>query len=185
LDPSPAGTVRFAPTGVIHVGSPIGTGSTAPPATLTGPARARRMPLLGGVAILVLVLVVGLAWMLTRSGGPGVAAADLPPSGTVWFGSSFDPETFILAGRTSSVRLGLPIALVGHLSRPSRDETLGFAIGLAGVQLSAPGERVSSGHDLVGVSVPGVDIFAAGTMTVRVIDESGTTLSWGSITVVP
>lgn len=183
-DRSAAATVRFAPTGVIHVGSPIGTGSTAP-TTLNGPTRARRTPLLAGVAIVVLVLMVGLAWMLTRSGGPAVPAADIPPSGTAWFGSSFDPQTFVLAGRTSSVRLGQPIALVGHLSRPSRDETLGFAIGLAGVQLSGPDQRVSAGHDLTGGSIPGVDIFAAGTMTVRVIDASGTTLAWGSITVLP
>lgn len=176
--------LRFAPTGAIHIGSASGTGSTSP-ATLSGPTRARRTPLVAGFAIVAVVLVIGLASMLTRSGGPAVAAADLPPSGTAWFGSSFDPQTFVLAGRTSSVRLGQPIAVVGHLSRPSRDETLGFAVGLAGVQLSEPGEHVSGGHDLIGVSIPGVDIFAAGTMTVRVIDASGTTLAWGSITVSP
>lgn len=187
--PAAAPTIRYRPSGAIAAGPQAGT--AVPPAAVaaaaasTAPPSTRRTPLLVGGAALVLAIVVGLGWIVTRSGQGIVAAADLPPSGTAWFGASFDPQTFVLSGRTSTVRLGQPIAVVGHLTRPSRDETLGFAIDLAGVQLSEPGERVSAGHDLVGVSIPGVEVFEAGTLTVRIIDASGTTLAWGAITVSP
>jgi hypothetical protein len=45
------------------------------------------------------------------------AAANMPPAGTIWFGSSFDPSTLEIRARTATIDAGTAFSAVAHLTR--------------------------------------------------------------------
>ena len=89
--------------------------------------------------VLGLVVVVPLMFMAaSRSPGPAFA----PPVGQIWFGSSYSEETFELADRLASVRVGDDIAFAVHLPRPK-----------------AAGDRLTATRDGVLVADEALDAF--------------------------
>ncbi len=98
-----------------------GVAAQAPTPTVSPGATAAASPsrLVSVVVVLVVIAVVVAALIGTGviklGAGPSGAAA--PPAGTIWFGSSFDPSTFAISGKTTSVSAGTTVAYVGHLTR--------------------------------------------------------------------
>lgn len=133
------------------------------------------------LAALWITLLAGCQATSTPATQSGPAAADLPPAGSVWFGSSFDPATFVVHGRTTTVPAGQPVAVVAHLShsidmsaanlRISLDGTnyLNQALGLAGegdvygMTFSPP----AAGHYLVEVADVGGNVVASSSFDAR------------------
>ena len=74
------------------------------------------------VAVIVVVaLVLDASGVLTgrrTSGGP--SAADLPPAGSIWFGSTFDPTTFVIRGRTTTAGTDAPFSFVARLTHSAK-----------------------------------------------------------------
>jgi hypothetical protein len=116
---------------------------------------------------------------------PEPEAAMHPPAGSVWFGSSFDPGTFQMEGRSEEVAAGRPVGCVGRLetsipaaairvlvSKP--DGSLLFA---APVQPLAPGSNVAA-VVLRGLNQPGQYVVTFAT-------DEGEALAEGLIRVTP
>lgn len=66
-------------------------------------------------------IMQNVAEELGQQGGSETArpaeSEDIPPAGQVWFGSTFDPESFAIRNRTTSVGAQESFALVAHLTR--------------------------------------------------------------------
>jgi hypothetical protein len=63
------------------------------------------------VAALVIVAVLGGGYYFLKGG-----SANIPPPGTIWFGESFDPESYAVRGRLSSVGADDEFVMVGRLT---------------------------------------------------------------------
>jgi hypothetical protein len=72
--------------------------------------------------VVLVVLVTGAATLSGFSGqGPVIGslitdASDVPATGQVWFGTAFDPRTFLITDRTTTVKPGTTLAAVAHLT---------------------------------------------------------------------
>jgi hypothetical protein len=105
-------------------GVPAPTPAGQPVAAPLQPAKAKRGLGTGGKVLLGLIVIVAIAGIveLLKNGslatGPspasGAVLPDVPPVGQVWFGSSFDPDTFAIRGRTTTVAASAPFSMVGH-----------------------------------------------------------------------
>jgi hypothetical protein len=81
-----------------------GTGAITPARPRVMDERLRGLLILVGIVVILLV-VLNLGGVLkpsTGTGGGGPSAANLPPAGTIWFGSSFDPQTFAISSRLTT-----------------------------------------------------------------------------------
>ncbi len=67
------------------------------------------------LAALLIVAVVG-AGAYVGTGGQLFPSA--PPEGAIWFGTSFDPDSYEVAGRLTSVGPEEAFVMVGRLPRP-------------------------------------------------------------------
>lgn len=103
----------------------------------------------------------------------------------MWFGSSFDLSTFALTGRTTTIKLGSPVAFVAHLSRKSTGEVVGLELNIGGVAATWPGGQPAAGSDVMGEVLPAAEIFQPGPLVVRVVDAGGNTLASGTVTISP
>ncbi|HVA86554.1 MAG TPA: hypothetical protein VNF73_09595 [Candidatus Saccharimonadales bacterium] len=140
------------------------------------------------VAIGVLVVIAVVAAILLSSSlrnGNVVAPAAAPPTGSIWFGSSFDPSTLVLTGRSNSIPLGQAVAFVAHLSRASIGESLALDLDIGGMAATWPGGQVAAGDDVVGIVLPAAEIYQAGTLAVTVVDVGGNPLAHGQVTITP
>ena len=88
-----------------------------PPSDAPAPARAIRLA--GGkarwLAALVIIAVVGVGAYVETG---GQLFPNVPPEGAIWFGTSFDPDSFDLRGRLTSVGPDEEFVMVGRLPRP-------------------------------------------------------------------
>jgi hypothetical protein len=66
-------------------------------------------------AALAIIAVLGVGYYVETGGH---LFANVPPEGTIWFGTSFDPESFDLRGRLTSVGPDEEFVMVGRLPRP-------------------------------------------------------------------
>jgi hypothetical protein len=88
-----------------------------PPSDAPAPGRAIRFPgsTARWVAALVIIVVVGVGSYVETGGH---LFPNVPPEGTIWFGTSFDPDSFDLRGRLTSVGPDEEFVMVGRLPRP-------------------------------------------------------------------
>jgi len=66
----------------------------------------------GGLRLLAAVVIV-----YVMTGGLLPSAPNIPPAGTIWFGTSFDQDTFDVHGRLASVGADDTFFMVGQLTR--------------------------------------------------------------------
>jgi hypothetical protein len=111
-----------------------------------------------------------------------VPAANVPPAGSIWFGSAFDVKTFALTGQASSFTAGQPVAMVAHLSRKSTGESMTIQISGSGYNGPMGGGSLGSGNDVMGQVLPGLAFPVAATSTVTVVDAGGNILASGTLT---
>jgi len=154
----------------------------APPPPIVQPTTSRKTLSMQGwpvrsVGLIVLVgLAISVGLLLWRNGG----SSNVPPAGSVWFGSSFDAKSFEIRDRADSFTSGAPVALVAHLS-----ETVpaGYAATIDIDGRSTPTTVApSAGMDFYGVVIPSA-FLTPGIHHVRVFDIGGNELASGSLTV--
>lgn len=126
------------------------------------------------------LLVFALVLVLTGCGGV-VDSADVPPSGTIWFGQSFNPSTFAMAGRTTSVSRGAPVSMVGNLGRSMKISDLQIRTSFDGSVVGSQAAAGSGEGEIVGFTLG--PLLAAGSWTYEIIDVGGNVLALGTITV--
>ncbi len=141
--------------------------------------------ILSGVLVVGLVGVGALLVRLgtvpsTSTGAPGVTVSDLPPTGQVWFGATFDSTSFALAERSAHARVGSTIAAVAHLSRVVGSSGAHVLVDLNGTTMADnPLNLEGVGPaDVVGWTFA---LPVAGTYRVTVADDRGTTLATGTV----
>lgn len=152
----------------------------AAPVAVATPKRRNtlRWILLGLVAIGLLYL----SGQLVVPGLPkmGVASANVPPVGEIWFGSSFDASTFELRSKTSSGSVGQTFALVAHLSRAISTGEANLRISLDGTTAVNQAIQASGSGELFGLTYsPPV----SGSYRFEITDVGGSILASGTITV--
>jgi hypothetical protein len=129
-----------------------------------------------GLTVLVVGLAISVGLLLSRNGG----SPNVPPAGSIWFGSSFDAKSFEIRDRADSFTSGARVALVAHLSQTV---PAGYAAtidieGHSTPTIVAP----SAGMDFYGVVIPSA-FLTPGVHHVRVSDIGGNELASGSLTV--
>jgi hypothetical protein len=122
--------------------------------------------------VLVALVVAGC------SNGGTVAPENLPPAGTIWFGTSFDTTTFALSGQAASFGAGAQVALVAHLSAKVPE---GQATTLVFDSYPVPTAAApSGGMDVYGWVIPSV-LLTVGEHTVTIRDVGGNVLASGTV----
>lgn len=111
---------------------------------------------------------------------PAVQSANLPPTGVIWFGSSFDTTTFAIAGKTSKVDSHAGFSMVAHLIRAMDASALAMRIYWNGSLVSTTAVNALGSGDVWGFS-PG-PLFEAGTWRYDITDVGGNVLATGSVT---
>ncbi len=122
-------------------------------------------------ALLVIALV----------GCGGVNRADAPPVGTIWFGQSFDPSTFVITGRTTSMALGAPAVMVGNVGKSMKPEELRIRATFDGEVVNDQAVTGSGVGEYWGFPITSMP--AAGDWTFELLDVGGTVLASGTLTV--
>lgn len=159
-----------------------------PPATTTKPEK-RNLPL--APLLIIAGVVVGLLviYTLLSSTADGImddvasdlGGADLPPAGTIWFGSSFDTNTFEVRGRTRSVRTGEAVSMVASLDEMVDGSDLTLRVYLDDQLVSSSDANADGSGDLWGWTLP--PHFIGGTYRYEVADLGGNVLASGKLTV--
>jgi hypothetical protein len=111
---------------------------------------------------------------------PPEPATDLPPTGSVWFGESFDTETFEIRNRMTAVGANEPFSLVAHFPRVVNAEEFAIRLYLDGQLVSSSASNATGSGDLWGYS-PG-PLFEPGVWRYEFTDIGGNVLASGEIT---
>lgn len=133
---------------------------------------------------LFVVLVIGGGFLITfgvirNPFSGGISAADVPPAGDIWFGTSFDPTTFEIAGKTSSVAVNEPFSIVAHTTRRTNMNELLIRNYWDGtLYLTQP--ITSSGEGDVFGFTPGA-IALPGSWKYELVDIGGSVLASGTV----
>ncbi len=169
-------------------GRPLGTASsetppTPPtPATPVAPSRGISVRLVVIIGLLVVAVIgawqLGLFGRLTSTEG---AAGDTPPSGEIWFGSSFDPTTFALSGITTTLKTGEAAALLAQLPRSVSEGDMSVRVSLDGTVIASEPIAMEGSGELFGVALTPFDV--AGSYKYDFVDIGGNLLASGSLTV--
>jgi len=135
-----------------------------------------------GATLVVLLLVAACGGSSGPGGGGG---GDIPPGNVVWFGSSYDPTSLGVVGKTASITQGSPVAAVAHLftARPPGQVKVAISSGsrhLAPVPVAAGNNGDSSDVFALDLTGAGLD---KGTWVVSFTDASGRILASGFLTV--
>ena len=109
----------------------------------------------------------------------GVSSANVPPTGEVWFGASFDTTTFAITGRTSSVKVGAPFAAVANIGKTVDGSAMNMRIYLDGTLLTTTGLSWTGSGDVWGWSPN--PAYAAGSWRYELTDVGGNVLATGQI----
>lgn len=126
-----------------------------------------------------LAVVTACLTLLLMGCGGTVAAKDIPPAGQIWFGQSFDPQTFALTGQRTTVGTQEPVALVAHLTKPIEGNVTiraslgGALIGSAPIEVTGSGEVF--GYVLGALVTPGEYRY-------DIVDIGGNVLASGIVT---
>jgi hypothetical protein len=119
-----------------------------------------------------------VALMVMACGG-NVAAQDIPPAGGIWFGKSFDPTTFVLTGKHSSVGTQEPSAFVAHLTK-SIEGTVTVRASLDGTFVGATDVPLTGSGQVMGLTLGA--LVTPGQWTYDVVDVGGNVLASGTVT---
>lgn len=135
----------------------------------------RGMSRVGRWPSLALIAVVLVAACTTA----GAVLKDVPPAGQVWFGSSFDTETFVLVDRRTTLGANEPFSFVAHLTRSVDAKELVIRVSFNGSLVSSTTANATGTSDVWGFS-PG-PLFAAGEWRYDLTDIGGNMLATGTV----
>lgn len=135
----------------------------------------------------IVVIVAGVALLLGSArlaSGPADAAdlvaSDIPPIGEMWFGTDFDPTSFVMIGRSDHARIGGTVAIVAHLRRAVRSGQASVVVELGGTTMADHALNLSGSGtgDVVGWTFV---LPVAGEYRVTVTGPDGTVLAAGRV----
>jgi hypothetical protein len=117
-------------------------------------------------------------------GGGGGGTGQLPPVGSVWFGSAFDPATLAVSDRATSLKTGSPMAAVGHFLQPKPPEDMTVTVSkqqsiLHRLPVTGSGPAKAFGIDLTAQELD------PGNYVVTFVDKNRRTLAAGTLVVTP
>ena len=181
----PVATPAAAPTSFTekYAGTPFAATPSQTAWASPAPTSSRRPVVIGVLIALVVVALIG-AWQLglfsrfTTSAG---TAGNIPPTGQIWFGSSFDPSAFALSGITTTARTGTTVALVALLPRSISTGTASMRVSLNGTLVVNQAVTMTGSGDLFGTTVGPFTI--PGTYKYELADLGGNLLASGRLTV--
>ena len=144
-------------------------------------------------ALRAIVLAVATALLIGCSGsgspppaggGGGGGTGELPPVGSVWFGSAFDPASLAVTGKATSLKAGTPMIAVGHFLQPKPPEDMTVTVSkqqsiLHRLPVTGGGPAKAFGIDL---SPQKLD---AGNYVITFVDKNRRTLAAGTLVVTP
>lgn len=113
------------------------------------------------------------------SGVPSVDDENVPLAGQVWFGTTFDPETFAIPTRITSASTGDRVAWVAGLVKPASNATA--YLGLDGVAAGVEIGTIPDGSEVAGSTFLALQTNDGNGWTVQVIDAGGNVLARGSL----
>lgn len=152
------------------------------PAAAAAPAKRSNLPLapLLGIALVVIGGLYIASQVFGDGEAPGSASSSaLPPAGEIWFGESFDTETFELSGRTDTVGTTETFAFVGTLPRSVQGDELSIRAAWNGQQVFNDAANVEGSGDVFGFTYG--PLFEPGTWTIEIADVGGNVLASGSV----
>ncbi len=156
--------------------------STAERRSRTAPRPANQLrEALITVAVLGVAAVVVLAVLVGR-GVPGTLfpASAIPPAGEIWFGDSYDPATFALHERWTTVAAGRQLSAVAHTSRQVAANGGNLQIDLDGsIIADEPLSNLTGSGNLIGFTFSPP---SSGAYTFTILATDTTVLATGSIT---
>lgn len=129
------------------------------------------------LAVAVLILVACQQGSPTTPAPSGPDTADLPPAGQIWFGKTFDPQTFAVSDRSTTFPSGQPVAVVAHLSKPVDMATANLRVSVDGTNVVNQGTGQAGQADTYGVTITPP---AAGHYLVELTDVGGNVLASAS-----
>jgi hypothetical protein len=183
--PQPVATPAAAPTSFTekYAGTPFAAAPSQTAWASPTPASSRRPVVIGVVVALAVVALIG-AWQLglfSRFTSSAGTAGNIPPTGQIWFGSSFDTTTFALSGITTTARTGTTVALVALLPRSISTGAASMRVSLNGTLVVNQAVNMNGSGDLFGTTVGPLTI--SGTYKYELVDLGGNLLASGTLTV--
>lgn len=149
--------------------------------TRVAPASGPAMPARAALAVLL-----GTAFLLSAcssAAAPAAARVDIPPVGVIWFGSSFDPQTFAISSRLTTVTAHQAFSFVAHLPGVMEATKLAIRTSFNDQLVATTPVNATGSGDLWGFS-PG-PLFAAGEWKYDLTDIGGNILATGTLTATP
>lgn len=143
-----------------------------------------RRPVVISLLVAIVAFVAIGAWqlgLLSRLSSTAGTAGNIPPSGQIWFGSSFDTTTFALSGITTSTRTGSTVALVALLPRSVSTGNVTMRVSLNGTQVVNQAVTMTGTGDLFGTTVG--PFVVPGEYKYELADIGGNALASGTLTV--
>lgn len=122
-----------------------------------------------------LIAVVVLVAACTTA---GAVLKDVPPTGQIWFGQSFDPTTFALTGKRTTAGTQEPVALVAHLTK-GIDGSTTIRASLNGTFVTSAPVTVTGSGEVLGFVLGA--LVTPGQWTYDVVDIGGNVLATGTI----
>lgn len=178
-------TTEAAPTSFTekYAGTPY---AATPSQTVSAPPSrtSSRRPVVIGLLVGLVVLAAIGAWqlgLLSRLTSTAGTAGNIPPSGQIWFGSSFDTTTFALSGITTTARTGTTVALVALLPRSVSTGNVTMRVSLNGTLVVNQAVTMTGSGELFGTTVGPFTV--PGTYTYDLDDIGGNVLASGTLTV--
>lgn len=130
--------------------------------------------------LMVLALSAGGAYALLTRTRTVPAYANLPPAGVIWFGSSFDPTTFDIHGKTGTISATQAFSAVAHTTRSMKGSDMSIRISFNGTAVASSAVTWQGEGDIWGFSRSAV--IAPGFWTYDLVDVGGNVLASGTIT---
>jgi hypothetical protein len=141
------------------------------------------------VVALITVTLAGAGYLVLGGSGAKLATGpgptltpvivDLPPSGQIWFGSSFDPATFALKAKTFRVNINTPFSMVASLTRSVDGADLSVRLSLDGGLAKSQPLHVTGFGAVWGFTPDPLP--AGGTWRYDLVDIGGDVLASGTI----
>ena len=137
----------------------------------------------GTMRALILAVVAALVLVGCGNGGVTVANQDIPPAGTMWFGTAYDVSSFALTDRSDTFPAGQQIAVVAHMSSPPGNERVSLYMSLGGIQTPVGYTDFSGQLDLMAELLPAIYFTTPGQYPLQAKDAGGNVLSSATLTI--
>lgn len=125
------------------------------------------------------LLIVVLFFVTACSSGT-VDQSNVPPAGQVWFGTSFDPKTFVITDRRTTIGTQEGFAMVAHLVKPTDMQGTTIRASLNGNLVNSVATGLTTSGDVFGLAL--TSVVMPGQWRYDIVDVGGNVLASGTVT---